>query len=202
MAAGYQIGHLSSRQMLLFAVVCISPWACSAVYAQKGMGDQVGVARQGLKPPMAQLSGRIVSIETHPCEKTTGPALAGTHLIVEGIDDRQYNLHLGPANAVAPIIEPLQPGTKIEVVAFRTSKMPEDQYVVTTLRLEDGKVLAFRDSDLRPFWARRGGPGSGSNQGLTGHGKGRGFGWQSQWQSAPHGGAWRGSRRGSGRCIF
>jgi len=202
MTAGYQRGHLSSRQVLLFAMVCISPWVCSAAYAQKGMGDQVGVARQGLKPPMTQLSGQIVSIETHPCEKTTGPALAGTHLIVEGTEGKQYNLHLGPANAVAPIVEPLQPGKQIQVVAFRTSQMPENQYVVTTLRLEDGKVLVLRDSDLRPFWSRWGGPGRGSNQGFAGRGQGRGFGRQSRCQSTPHRGPWCGSRRGSGRRIF
>jgi len=202
MTAEYQTRHISAWLKLLFAVVCIMAWACSATFAQKGMGDQVGVVRQGLKPPMTQLSGRIVSIETHPCEKTTGPALEGTHLIVEGTDDRQYNLHLGPANAVAPLIEPLQPGTKIEVVAFRTSKMPEDQYVVTTLQLADGKLLAFRDSDLRLFWSGRGGPGGGRNQGLAGYGKGRGFGRNSRWKSAPNRHAWRGSRGGFGRCGF
>lgn len=202
MVAGYQIGHLSSRPKLLFAVVCISSWACSATFAQKGMGDQVGVARQGLKPPMTQLSGKIRSVETHPCEKTTGPALAGTHLIVEGTDGKQYNLHLGPANAVASIIEPLQPGKQIEVVAFRTSEMPEDQYVVTTLRLEDGKEIVLRDSDIRPFWSRRGGPGNRSNQGLAGHGKGRGFGRQSRWQPARHGGPVSCPRRGLGRCVL
>ncbi len=202
MTAEYQTRHISAWPKLLFAVVCISSWACSATFAQKGMGDQIGVVRQGLKPPMTQLSGKIVSIETHPCEKTTGPALAGTHLIMGGTDDKQYNLHLGPASAVAPIIEPLQPGKQIEVVAFRTSQMPENQYVATTLRLEDGKVLAFRDSDLRPFWSRRGGYGRGSNQGFAGRGQERGFGRQSRWQSTPNRGAWRGSRRALGRCIF
>jgi len=198
MTAEYQTRRISAWPKLLFAVVCISSWACSTTIAQKGMGDQVGVARQGLKPFMTQLSGKIVSIETHPCEKTTGPALAGTHLIVEGTDGKQYNLHLGPASAVAPIVEPLQPGKQIQIVAFRTSQMPENQYVATTLRLEDGRVLVFRDSDLRSFWARRTGPGGGSNQGLTGHGKGRGFGRKSRWRSAPNRGAWHGSRR----CIF
>lgn len=202
MTAEYQTRHISAWPKLLFAVVCISPWVCSAAYAQKGMGDQVGVVRRGLKPPMTQLSGKIVSIETHPCEKTTGPALAGTHLIVEGTDGKQYNLHLGPASAVAPIVEPLQPDKQIEVVAFRTSQMPANQYVATTLRLEGGKVLVLRDSDLRPFWSRRTGPGGGSNRGLSRYGQGRGFGRQSRCQSTPHRGPWCGSRRGSGRCIF
>jgi len=190
------------RGGLLFVPVCAVLLASSGAYAQKGMGDQTGVARQHLELPIVQLAGKIVSVETHPCEKTTGPATEGTHLIIEGTDGKQYNLHLGPANVVAPIIEPLQPGKQIEVVAFRTSKMPEDQYVVTTLRLEDGKVLAFRDSDLRPFWAKRAGPGGGRSQGLAGYGKRRGFGRQSRWQSAPRRGPWCGSRLGSGRCIF
>ncbi len=201
MTAEYQTRHVSAWPKLLFAAVCISSWACSATLAQKGMGDQIGVVRQGLKPPLTQFSGKIVSIETHPCEKTTGPAPAGTHLIVEGTDGEQYNLHLGPANVVAPIIAPLQPGKQIKVVAFRTSRMPGNQYVATTLRLKDGRVLVLRDSDLRPFWSGQGGRGRGSYQGFAGRGPGRGFGRQSRWQSTPNRGAGRGPRRGLGRCI-
>jgi hypothetical protein len=198
MTAGYQMrqqtSHLSPWSRLLLAVVCVWPLFSSTVYAQKGMGDQDGVARQGLRPSLTRLTGKILSVETHPCEKTTGPALAGTHLIVEGTDGKRYNLHLGPANAVASIVTPLQPGVPIEVTAFRTSKMPEDQYVVSTLLLENSKMVQLRDSDLRPFWSRRSDLPGGRNQGFAGRGPGRGFGWQSRRQSARHCGPRNGPR--------
>jgi hypothetical protein len=202
MTAGYRIGqqrkHLSPWPGLLLTVVCAWPLLSSTAYAQKGMGDQDGVARQGVRPPLTRLTGKILSVETHPCEKTTGPALEGTHLIVESADGKRYNLHLGPANAVASIVKPLQPGVPIEVTAFRTSKMPEGQYVVSTLLLENARVVQLRDSDLRPFWSRRSGLGGGRNQGFAGYGQGRGFGWQSRRHCGPR----NGPRQGSGCRMF
>lgn len=198
----HQIGHALPWPGLLLAAVCIWPLISSAAYAQKGMGDQTGVARQGLRPPLVQLSGKVLSVETHPCEKTTGHALMGAHLTVAGADGKQYNLHLGPAGAVAPITESLPPGSRVEVVAFRTSQMPENQYVATTLRLEAGNVLVLRDSNLRPFWSGQGGLGGGRNQEFTGWGRGRDFGRQSRWQSVRHRGPWCGRGRGRGWRIF
>lgn len=176
MTAECQTRHISAWPKLLFAAVGISQWACSATFAYKGMGDQVGVVQQGVKPPMTQLPGTIVSIKTHPCEKTIGPAVAGTHLIAKGTEGTSYNLHLGPIGAVGPFIELLQPGRQIETVAFRTPQMPENQYVVPPLQLEDGKVLVLRNPDLRRFWSGGASTEGGRNQGLAGYGEGRGFG--------------------------
>jgi hypothetical protein len=166
------------------------------------MGDQIGVVRQGLKPPLTTLSGKVLSLETHPCEKTTGPAPAGTHLIIEGTDGKKYNLHLGPADAVASIAESLRPGRQIEAAVFRTSKMPEDQYVVSALRLDNNRILRLRDADLRPFWSRRSQLGQGWNQGFAGRGNGRAFGVQGQRQSGRCFRQWRGPCRGSCRRLF
>jgi hypothetical protein len=168
----------------LLGAVCIPLLVSTMVHAQKGMGDPIGVARQGLKPSLVELSGTIVSVETHPCAKTTGRAVVGTHLIVKGADGQQYNLHLGPAYAVASLTESLQPGQAIEAVVFRTPQMPENQYVVSTLRLGAGKVVQLRDSSLRPSWSRQGRLQSSPNQGFPRYGQGRGWGC------------------GWGRCMF
>jgi hypothetical protein len=197
-----QTGSFQGWRSVLRAVACILLLASSAGYAQKGMGDQTGVVRQGLRPSLTRLSGKILSVETHPCEKATGRALAGTHLIIEAANGRQYNLHVGPADAVASVVEPLQPGRPVEVVAFRTSRMPENQYVVSTLLLKNSKAVTLRDADLRPFWAGRSRFDGDGNQGRAGSGKRRGFRFRSRRQSVRPFGPWHGPRRGSGRCIF
>ncbi len=210
-----------SRWGILLAIVCVLLLPFSAAYAQKGVGDPTGVVRQGLNPPLTTLSGKVVSIDTHPCENTTGYAPAGTHLIVEADDGTKYNVHIGPADAVASIVEPLTPGTPIEITAFRTSKLPENQYVATTLVPEDGKTVQLRDADLRPFWAGQGGFGRGRNLAADANqtwtesgqgwvprnqayaGRGQGFAGRGQgWTGAGRGWAGRGQgwgRRGAGR---
>ena len=213
---------IRSRRAFLLTVVCVVLLVSCGAYAQKGVGDRIGVVRQGLNPPLTKLSGKIASVETHPCENTTGYALAGTHLIVEADDGTKYNLHVGPADAVAPIVKPLTPGTHIEVRAFRTPRMSEDQYMVTSLRLEGGKVIDLRDANLRPFWFGQGqlgpgrNPGAGLNQrwtgwdrGWTGRGQawigggqgwaGRGQGWAGRGQGwAGRGQGWAGRGQGWG----
>lgn len=186
------------RSGFLFVAVCAVLLASSGAYAQKGMGDQRGVARQHLGLPIVQLAGKIVSVEIHPCEKTTGPATEGTHLIIEGADGKRYNLHLGPANAVAAIVKQLQPGMQIEVTGFRTAKMPKDHYGVSTLLPENGKPVRLRDSSLRPFWSRRSDLGTGEDRGFTRSGQGRGFGQR----AVRHRGSYCGPRRGWGRWRF
>lgn len=125
----------------------------SAALAQKGMGDPVGMARQDLRPAMTQLSGVVLSVETHPCEQTTGRAVVGTHVILRGSDGQEYNVHLGPAQAVASLIAPLEPGRRIGVAAFRTDKMAQNHYVATTL-VQNGRTVELRDASLRPVWSQ------------------------------------------------
>ncbi len=154
---------IQSQAGVFLTSICVLLLPCSAAYAQKGIGDQIGVVRQGLTPPRTTLSGKVVSIDTHPCENTTGYALVGTHLIVEADDGKTYNIHIGPTDAVASIVEALTPGTPVEITAFRTSRLPENQYVATTLVPEDGETIQLRDANLRPFWAGQGGFGRGRN---------------------------------------
>ena len=199
--AAHQPGIITSLGGLVVAIACfLTP--PQAAYAQKGMGDPTGMARQGLQPPLTKLAGKVLSIETHPCEKTTGRAVVGTHLILEAADGRQYNLHVGPADAVASIVESLEPRTPIEVVGFRTSKLPENQYVATRLTLADGTVVRLRDSSLRPFWAGQGRRAMGRNQGFAGprRGWGRGRHWRSR--SAYGSCRWHRGGRRSGRCRY
>jgi len=126
----------------------------STAYAQKGMGDYEGVARHQVQPAVVHLSGTVQQIETHPCESATGRAELGTHLILEHAQKHELNIHLGPAAEVADIVRQLRTGNEIGVLAFRTTKMPADQYVAKTLILGD-RVIRLRDFMLRPYWSRR-----------------------------------------------
>ena len=190
---------VQDRWTFLLTVTCVVLLTCGGAYAQRGVGDPTGVVRQGLNPPLTTLSGELVSIETHPCENTTGPALAGTHLIVAAGDGTKYNLHVGPADVVASIVEPLTPGTQIEVRAFRTARMPEDQYVAAKLVFASGKVIELRDASLRPFWAGQSRLGLGPNlraapnqrwtgpgQGWAGRGQGCGRRCRCRWQATSY----------------
>ena len=184
----------------LAITVLFSGAAASPVHAQKGMGEQTGVGRQTVKPEVVSLSGNVLATDTGPCEKTTGPADAGSHFLLKTPKGMKLNIHLGPATAVDYIVEQLTVGKKVTVHAFRTVKMPDNHYVAQSLTL-DGTTIRLRDEVLRPFWARgngassgRGGPqyGRGRRQGSAsgnggGYGPGRGRGWGS------------GSGHGSGR---
>ncbi|MBE0535261.1 MAG: hypothetical protein IH624_06280 [Phycisphaerae bacterium] len=184
---------------LLFGAACL-PLLFSAAHAQKGMGDREGVVRQGLRPALATLSGKIVSVETHPCEKTTGPSPAGTHVIVAGVGGVEYNVHLGPAAAVEAIAEQLRAGSRIEAAAFRTVKLPNNHYVAVTLRLQDSKgVFHLRDANLRPFWSERSRLEARNKQKC---GRGRGCAVRSQWLPAQRCAPGRGLRGGLARRGF
>lgn len=152
----------------VFAMVACVILAGSAAHAQKGVGDPIGVARQGLEPALTSVSGVVQSVQTHPCENTTGRAVAGTHIMLGGDDGQEYNLHLGPADAVSALAKRLKPGTRIDVVVFRTARMSENHYVVTTLTHE-GESVELRGAGLRPVWSqqRRGFAGSRRETALT-----------------------------------
>jgi hypothetical protein len=74
-------------------------------------------------------------------------------LIIQDAENHEFNIHLGPTPAVADVVRQLRTGNKIGVFAFRTAKMPADQYVAKTLILGD-RVIRLRDSMLRPYWSR------------------------------------------------
>jgi hypothetical protein len=121
--------------------------------AQKGMGDEEGVARQAEKPALQSMSGELLSIETHPCGQTTGHSPIGTHLRVRTQEQAEINLHLGPAADVGPMIEGLEPGQHVQFEAFRTPAMPESAFVAQRIRVGDKDVVFRVPGTLRPVWA-------------------------------------------------
>lgn len=139
-------------------------------YGQKGVGEPIGVARQSPKPAIETYRGTIVAIETGPCEKTTGHAIVGTHILLKTGKGEDLNVHLGAADAVAETAKQLAAGKEVEVTAFRTDKLPAKHYVAKTLKF-DGKTVQLRGDDLRPEWAGGGGrrgPGAGMGRGPGG----------------------------------
>jgi len=150
--------------------------AATAAYAQKGVGDATGVARQPAAPKIVSLEGKIIEVRTGPCEATTGRAVTGTHVILETAQKEQLNVHLGPAEAVGHIVARLAVGQPITVKAFRTEQMKEQHYVAQSLTF--GKTtVELRDASLRPVWALSNTDPRGQAAGPPGFGRGRGPGW-------------------------
>ena len=172
----------------------------TAAFPQKGMGDSAGLARQLAKPDLIRLSGVLEKTDTHPCELSTGRAVLGTHLIVKNDQGQQLNIHLGPAAAVEDISDQLRVGMKIEIIGFRTKKMPTDQYVAKSLIMGE-KVIQLRDAGLRPYWAgtrlRGQGPARTDDWAMGP----RGRGWMRPYSDRWPGRGWRPYRgNGYGRC--
>jgi hypothetical protein len=152
------------------ALFALAAFASPAI-AQKGTGEQTGVARQGLKLPIEAMSGTIKDIKIGPCEKTTGRSKEGAHLVVQAADGATINLHLGPTFALREELKQLAAGQEISFEAFRTERMPKDAYIAKSIKAGD-KVFALRNDSLRPRWA--GGRGGGRGQGM---GRGGGSCW-------------------------
>jgi hypothetical protein len=120
---------------------------------QKGLGDSTGIARAEVRPEVVSLSGQLIQYNTHPCEMTTGKAPLGTHLLLKIADGREINLHLGPSTDIKRLLAEVKEGSTLQVQAFRTEKMKENDYVAVSLN--DGKqTVVMRDlKTLRPVWA-------------------------------------------------
>ena len=162
---------------LAVAAIAISGIAVPMAHAQRGVGDPAGVVRQSLEPEIVLLSGKIIEVQTGPCDATTGRSLTGAHVILESSDKEQYNVHLGPAEALARVVARLSVGQEIAVRAFRTEQMKENHYVAQTLTV--GKTtVELRDASLRPAWTLGGTAPRGMAAGRAGLGRGRGGpGW-------------------------
>ena len=172
-----------NRTKVMFLIVVALSWALLTpfAYAQRGMGDSTGVARQGIVPELVTVSCELLSIETHPCKKTTGHGVIGTHLKVKTEEGKALNIDLGWATGVEPVVKQLSVGQNLEVTAFRTEKMPVGQYVAKSLNF-DGKTVQLRDESLRPIWA--GGRAAwGGSPGRGGYGRGRGWGRGAGWNA-------------------
>lgn len=168
--------------------------AASPVAAQRGVGGDEGVARSRVRPEIVTLAGEIVAIHIGPCERTTGRAHTGVHLMVERAataDEAKgdetvepWNIHVGPQAAVHEMVAKYPLGTQVTIEAFRTDEMPANHYVAREI-VSDSATVTLRDETLRPAWAGSGGPGANgqpaSPQGPRygrgqGGGRGRGYG--------------------------
>ncbi len=126
-------------------------------WGQKGVGEPVGLARQGATPEIVTLRGQLERVETGPCRQTRGQAYIGTHLFLRTDNGDEINLHIGSAEAVADFVAQLEEGQTLSVEAFRTDLHPAGHYVAKIIRT-DSEEWVIRDEDLSPFWAsqRRG----------------------------------------------
>ena len=143
---------IGRHSTMLATALIVLIWA-TVTPGQQGMGDSKGVAQQRLKPSLVRISGRLEQIKTHPCDNTTGQAELGTHLILKDKSGQELNIHLGPAPAMSKIVDQLAVGKSLDLLGFRTDKMPSNHYAATTLILAN-RVIQLRDSDLRPCWSR------------------------------------------------
>ena len=174
-----------SKLIRIGALAAISiAFAVSPAVAQRGVGDQSGVARMPVKPEIVTLSGKLTAINVGPCEKTTGRGQVGVHLIVEPTmpsadatpetnKPEPLNIHVGPAAMVQEMVNKFPIGTQLTIAAFRTDKMPADQYVAQSLK-SDTTTVTLRDESLRPVWADARGTDSAGVRG-RGPGYGRGY---------------------------
>ncbi len=110
------------------AVICFLNVSVIA-FAQRGTGDMQGIARQPIKPKIVSLSGTLVEVKAGPCHATTGRANVGTHLILEDAKKKQYNIHLGPEQALADTVAKFSTEQPLSVKAFRTEKMKQHHYM-------------------------------------------------------------------------
>ena len=140
--------------------------------AQRGVGDDTGIARQGLSPPVVTMSGMLADFKIGPCEQTTGRCETGAHLIIQTKENGTVNLHLGPLSAVDHVIDQVTVGQTVSFEAFRTVDMQGQAYIAKALTLED-KVIELRDDNLRPRWAVSQRSGRGMRRGS----RARGYCW-------------------------
>ena len=173
------VGEQEELAMNVSKMFCIGVLAAIAIafalrpaVAQRGMGDWSGAARMPVRPEIVTLSGKLIAINVGPCEKTTGRAKIGVHLIVEPTVQSSdgaaettkpdpLNVHVGPAAMAQEMVNKFPIGTQLTIAAFRTDKMPANQYVAQSIK-SNTTTVTLRDESLRPAWAdARGSDGSG-----------------------------------------
>jgi hypothetical protein len=113
-----------SQRIAICAVLLVFSVSANA---QKGTGEPSGTAREAAMPAINTLTGKVLDIESGPCEKTTGRSSIGTHLIVLD-DDTELNIHLGPKQAVDHVVDQIAKGSSVTFDVFRTEIMPKNAY--------------------------------------------------------------------------
>lgn len=216
---------MSMKKVVAIVALAVLMTAGTSTWGQRGVGDDEGVVRQAIETQRTAIEGTVKEIVIERCETTTGPFGIGMHLLLKTDEKKQCNVHLGPAVIVRDLLEPLEVGQTVTVQAYRTQKMPAENFVAIALQF-DGKTVRLRDENLRPTWAGgqgqffgrypmspelprwsqgrqvygRGygmGYGRGNRAGL-GRGMGRGYGRRG-WGNGMGYGRGRGGGRGQGR---
>lgn len=119
---------------------------------QRGTGEKAGIARQGGKgAEIRELRGEIVELVKGKCEKTTGCADIGYHIVVKTDSNPKLNLHLGPYEAVTKLLPSLKVGEQVAFQGFRTKRLDEGSLVAKSLTINKQQVL-LRDDSLKPVW--------------------------------------------------
>ena len=189
---------MSTKKLVVIMALTVLMTTGTITWGQRGVGDNEGVVRQAIETQRTALKGTIKEIVIEKCENTTGPFGIGLHLLLTTGEKKQYNVHLGPAVLIKDMVKPLEAGQSVTVKAYRTEKMPKEDFVAITLTF-DGKTLRLRDENLQPIWAGGQGQFFGPYQASPelprwpqwrqGYGRGYGMGYG------------RGSRAGSGRGM-
>lgn len=162
---------MMSRVTRYLLILFVVGFFSNPALAQRGVGDSVGVAQQGLQVEEATFTGTLKEIQTGPCANTTGRSYMGTHFILD-TDNGDVNVHLGAARAVDFVVQKVDIGQELRIDAFRTERMVAGEYVAQVVRV-DGEVITLRDEYNRPVWAGSGvrGPNWGAvNPGYGGRG--------------------------------
>jgi hypothetical protein len=157
---------MSSHRFTLAVALALLVGGVGVALAQRGTGEERGMAQRAEQPPLQTLEGTLKKIEIGPCEHTTGRALVGAHLMVETAGGETVNAHLGPAAQVRFVTDQLQPGDALRLRAFTTDRLKAGHYIVQELRIEPtGRTLTLREEDLQPVWARGAGRGAAAGRG-------------------------------------
>jgi len=143
---------MKTVQRAVIAASTMVACAIMPVSAQKGAGEEIGVARQVIQPELNQVSGTLDRIKVGPCKHTTGRAYIGTHLFLKQENGDIINLHLGPENSVKSFVDKLSIGDVIHSEAFRTENLKDGEYVARTVS-SGNETFVLRDEYLRPIWA-------------------------------------------------
>lgn len=124
-----------------------------SVFAQKGVGNSIGIARGFEQPEIELIEGTLDHIKTGPCEHAAGYAYTGTHLFIKSGDtDQLINVHLRAANAVESFVNGLEIGQEVSIDGFRTDELQPLNFIAREVSA-NGHTLTLRDENLRPFWA-------------------------------------------------
>jgi hypothetical protein len=175
-----------NAKFITFTAVALSMTGAMPALAQRGTGESTGIARETVRPAVVEVTGKLKAIEVGPCENTTGRYPIGSHLLLTTSDNKEINIHIGPAAMSKSLTKQLTVGNELKAKVFRTERMAKNHYVAQAVYV-DGKAVELRDANLRPYWAGgRQGWGRGYGRGLDradgppwrrGGGGGYGYRW-------------------------